>query len=296
MKTYILHHNDPDGLGAAVAAYFKFGDNAKYIMVDYTMPMPELEDGSDVYILDFSYKRAVLDKLVARMNNVLIIDHHKSAQEDLKDHPNAIFDMNKSGAGLSWDYFVGGVRPDFINYIEDADLWRFAHPNSKLIKNYIYQLELDVKVFLEAHLNFNKEKAIEIGKIIEKSIEHDWEMVRPYVHTMEVNNYIALAVNSSLRFSEFGEYLLRMLETTNMKYDFTVVYYHIGARKVKFSLRSRRHLVDVSKVCTDFGGGGHARAGGFEIDVDDFNPGYIMSKRYKKFIEDNEDILINSYT
>jgi hypothetical protein len=39
---------------------------------------------------------------------------------------SAIFDMNRSGAGLAWDYFQPMTsRLRFIDYLEDRDLWRF---------------------------------------------------------------------------------------------------------------------------------------------------------------------------
>ena len=52
--------------------------------------------------------------------------------EDLHDIPNTLFDMNHSGARLSWDFFhPGKLPPKFINYIEDRDLWKWELPSSK---------------------------------------------------------------------------------------------------------------------------------------------------------------------
>ena len=78
---YIIHHNDADGFGAAYSAFLKFGyADTKYIPIDYGWPFPELEDGSEVYILDFSVPRDLLDQLCSRMSKVQILDHHKSAK------------------------------------------------------------------------------------------------------------------------------------------------------------------------------------------------------------------------
>lgn len=275
--TYVLHHNDPDGFGAAVAAYHKFSDAAKYIPVDYTLPTPELENGSDVYILDFSFKRAVLDQLVERMNSVLIIDHHQSAKKDLEGHPNAIFDMNKSGAGLAWDYFVGTERPPFINYIEDSDLWRFALPNSHIIKNYIFNLELTLDNFLKTFHRVTLNDMIVEGEIIQSVIDHAWEIAKDMVHIIKVDEFKMLAVNSCLYYNEFGEYLLQKNEKENLGCDFAGTYFRVNEQKMKFSTRSRRALVDVSEVCTRFGGGGHARAAGFELPYSKFDGEEIRS-------------------
>src|SRR6185503_5178352 len=36
-----------------------------------------------------------------------------------------LFDMQRSGAGITWDWFSrGALRPSFINFCEDRDLWR----------------------------------------------------------------------------------------------------------------------------------------------------------------------------
>ena len=54
-KIYTLYHNNcPDGFGSALAAYLKFGDKSEYIGVKHQQDPPEMEPGSEVYILDFS--------------------------------------------------------------------------------------------------------------------------------------------------------------------------------------------------------------------------------------------------
>lgn len=87
---YVLHHNDCDGYGAAWAAFKALGkNNVQYFPIDYGWTLPEMEDGSDVYILDFSISKDELDALASRMNFVQILDHHKSAYESIGNHPNS---------------------------------------------------------------------------------------------------------------------------------------------------------------------------------------------------------------
>ncbi len=275
-KTYILHHNDPDGFGAAYAAFKALGsDNIEYISVDYGKPRPELEDGSNVYILDFSYPRSDLDKLVARMKSVLVIDHHKSAMLDLEGHPNAIFDMNKSGAGLAWDYFHPNTpRPDYINYIEDADLWRFALPESKAVKNSLYQEDLTLEAFIAGAEKSIADRIAE-GRVIQKVIDHNLQMGFDVMHTLAIDEFTMLAVNSCLHMSEFGNALFtKFLKEKNA--DFAGTYYRYTPNTYKFSLRSVGDF-DVSVICKRFGGGGHKNAAGFELPVDKFNGVFILS-------------------
>lgn len=141
----IYHGGCDDGFGAAWAVRQALGVNVDFYPGVYQQEPPNVA-GRDVIMVDFSYKRPVLDKMAAIARSILILDHHKTAAEDLADVPMApafnvweptpagmwaIFDMNRSGAGLAWDYFHPGIgnRPPFINYIEDRDLWRKALPN-----------------------------------------------------------------------------------------------------------------------------------------------------------------------
>lgn len=106
----------------------------------------------DVLIVDFSYPRSTLEALAREARSVLVLDHHATAAEQLSDVPQfdilthcdweiwqqdvgftegnlyAVFDMNRSGAGITWDYLhPGKPRPRLIDLVEDRDLWRFKH-------------------------------------------------------------------------------------------------------------------------------------------------------------------------
>ena len=277
-KTYILHHNDADGFGAAYAAMQKFGrgKNVHYISVDYGQEMPVLDDGSHLYILDFSYRRDVLDSLVKRMETVMVIDHHKSAMLDLLDHPNAIFDMNKSGAGLAWDYFnPEKPRPDFINYIEESDLFRFTLPDSRLIRNSIYQVPLDLGAYKKA-AKVSMATRVKEGKIIQKVYDMNLKMGLDVMHVIEVDEFRMLAINVCLHMSDYGNLLCKE-HIAEHNCDFAGVYYRYTQDAFKFSCRSIGEF-DVSTLCRRFGGGGHKNASGFEISVDRFNGNRITSK------------------
>lgn len=154
MKTYVLYHgNCPDGFGAAFAAWLRFTDDAEYIPVSYGKPPPEIEQGSDVYILDFSYPRAVLERLGCEVcNSLVVLDHHATAQQDLEGLPGCYFDMNKSGAVMAWEYFHKGVFsevPEFFQYLQDRDLWQFKLPMSREVSMAVRSYPYDFKVWTE---------------------------------------------------------------------------------------------------------------------------------------------------
>src|SRR6185369_13948753 len=105
MKSLIIYHAGcMDGAAAALAAWLKFGDEAEYRPASYGDAAPTDEEMHDrhVYVLDFSYPRAELDRMF-RMHcsgqfEFCVLDHHKTAQADLAGLPFCTFDMSKSGA------------------------------------------------------------------------------------------------------------------------------------------------------------------------------------------------------
>ena len=158
MKTILYHSPCPDGTAAALAAHMRLGDDAEYVGVNYGQPVPEIPDGSDVWILDFSYPASVLLSLARAMKRVTVLDHHATAEKDLSPeafralgvetathsdgfhvvskpgfNPMLIhFDMSKSGAVLAFEHFHPGTEvPPFFHYVQDRDLWRFELPESR---------------------------------------------------------------------------------------------------------------------------------------------------------------------
>lgn len=217
----VYHAGCADGLGAAWAVHKALGPDVEFVSAKYgDLPPREscpvcngtgagdyscsagctdclgtgflgpLHLNRNVLIVDFSYPLDVLRAMAAEARSVLVLDHHKTAQEDLQnpaviclddlsaskerssdsmissnqvtgasrwsrtvgnsgisqplmnfsnwidycgdelrgDDSNlaAIFDMDRSGAGLTWDYLHPGVsRPRIIDLIEDRDLWKF---------------------------------------------------------------------------------------------------------------------------------------------------------------------------
>ena len=69
-----------------------------------------LEDAEKVYIVDFSYPKDVMVKLLQQDFDLIVLDHHKTAEANLKDlalKPGSEihFDMTRSGALMTWEYF-----------------------------------------------------------------------------------------------------------------------------------------------------------------------------------------------
>src|SRR4051812_18221469 len=58
----------------------------------------------DVYMVDFCYKWEDMRWIEKQCKTLTVIDHHKTS-DWIKNEYYGIFDLNRSGAGLTWDYF-----------------------------------------------------------------------------------------------------------------------------------------------------------------------------------------------
>jgi len=135
----IAHKNCPDGFGAAWSAWTMHGNNIEYFYASYKGEInpDDIPDvtGKNVLMVDFAYPDIdLMNELNKKANKMLLLDHHKSARDKLEgkidcDH---IFDMNRSGARMAWDYFFpGSIPPLLIQYIEDRDIWKWELPNAR---------------------------------------------------------------------------------------------------------------------------------------------------------------------
>jgi uncharacterized protein len=143
MDLILYHGHCPDGWCAAYIASKKYPE-AKLVPMDHGANHAEVLKEcihKDVLMVDFSLRtREENDTLAASTRSFLILDHHKSAQAVLENASYAVFDMKRSGAGLTWDYLFGGTRPWVVDFIEDRDLWNWKLPRSKEICAYLNTL------------------------------------------------------------------------------------------------------------------------------------------------------------
>lgn len=152
MKPLVIYHADcADGFGAAFAAWLKFGNEAEYLPMQYgDTPFKVEIKNREVYVLDFSFPREVMDSLFTSARRVVWLDHHKSAFEMwtglyVKDgvhiehdydpdsmRPWVTLDDAKSGALLAWEYFHPNKEvPTLIRHIDDYDRWQFKLEGTK---------------------------------------------------------------------------------------------------------------------------------------------------------------------
>ncbi|GAH89360.1 unnamed protein product, partial [marine sediment metagenome] len=86
MKIY--YHNDLDGRCAGAIAYRALRDQNKdakieLIELDYKdeIKVKEIQLCESIYILDFSFKPEIMEKVLLLTKSIIWIDHHKTAFE-----------------------------------------------------------------------------------------------------------------------------------------------------------------------------------------------------------------------
>lgn len=274
----IYHRNCPDGFGGAWAAWKKFKNKAEYIAMDpREFPNEELK-GKEIYIVDNSYPKAVLQKLIETNKKVVVLDHHESAKEDVQAFPQNIFDNEHSGAMLAWNYFhPKKPAPKLLKYVEDEDLWRHAIPFSKEINKYIMAHPLEFKQW-DIHArkmanNTTLRGCIDSGKAITEYFNQVIDEVIERADHVQFGEYKVSAVNfSSKKFtSDIGNKLA-------IQYPpFGIVWYETD-NILHVSLRSNG-TVDVAKIAEKYYGGGHKAAAAFKIPFAGRFPWKILEKK-----------------
>lgn len=261
-KLTVMFHQDCDGFGAAFAVWCKFGDKATYIPVNYSQPVPEIPAGTDMlYIVDFSYPRAVCEELAGKYD-LMVFDHHKTAEKELAGLPYAVFDQNLSGCGLTWQALHDEPMPTLLEYVQDRDLWQFKLPHSEIINLYIATLPWDFKAwYAESKERGFYTDAKMLGRAIKAFRDSQISDCLKNVRMMRIDGHEVPVVNAVDNHDEVGAALCKAYPDSR----FSVTYRDESALR-RWSLRSVGEF-DVSQMAKIFGGGGHKNSAGFTTEI-----------------------------
>lgn len=298
--TIVLYHkNCMDGIASAYIAdqYFKFFEVSSIcIPIQYGENIYEVigEDNidlvNDLYFLDFSTDRKTMIDLASKFNKVVIIDHHKTAEAELKDidkekdNIELYFNMFKSGAMLSYDYFTvftgtepqkdlfGNIVPktDILNiskrvieYIQDRDIWEWNLPYSKEVSEFLkFSVKPnDITSFGAMMKNFNLDNARSIGETLNQARDKAVESKVKKYREINIAGINLVCINLTENISEVGNEFCKLTGKPAM------MYFINEDLQVVLSFRSLNELPDVSVLAKYFGGGGHRNACGATIDM-----------------------------
>ena len=283
----IYHGNCADGFTAAwvVNKYLKGG--VELYAATHGDPPPDVTD-RDVIIVDFSYKRPVMRQLADSARSILVLDHHKTAEAELapgdgfdllRNDPighsyydllrfppgktYALFDTNRSGAMLAWNFFFPGTEPPtLVKYVQDRDLWKFELLDSRAISSWLFSYEYTLKHWEGAMLllatDVGFKRAVSEGKAIDRKHLKDIQgLVKKNRMWWTIGDKDIPVCN--LPYTMASDAAGMMAEG----HPFAACYFDTPEGRV-FSLRSRGGGDDVSEVAKTYGGG-HRNAAGFRV-------------------------------
>jgi oligoribonuclease NrnB/cAMP/cGMP phosphodiesterase (DHH superfamily) len=262
MNTCIFHANCPDGImSAVVASLANPGIQLVPASDRRNPPPPELIDGKDVLIADFSYPLQIMEDMASRASSLVLLDHHATAEKALKHLPYCVFDQNKSGAQVCWDFFFPGQQqPLLLQAVGEADRGLSQLPFTRKIMTLAEVLPFDAEAWLDfaIRLENNLEAEIAGAEAIAawRSAKID-RLLRKAFFT-EIGGHIVPAINSCDFKSELG----RRLALGN---PFAAVFSGCDG-KWYISLRSSDSGLDVAQIAEAAGGGGHRNAAAFISD------------------------------
>lgn len=279
----IYHGNCADGFGAAWVVRKALGPDIEFYAARYGDAPPDVT-GKNVVIVDFSYPYDVLVELGDKAASVVVLDHHKTAQVELAGlfeagetfeqfntvckreckicnapHIGALFDMNRSGAGMTWDFFFPGQpRPALIDHIEDRDLWRFKLDGTREVTANLFSYAQDFEVWdMLATTSIEDQQAD--GAAIERKHKKDViELVSSTQRRMRIGGHDVPVANLPFNYSSDAGHLMADGE------PFAACYWDTATGRT-FSLRSTDAGEDVSAIAQQYGGGGHRNAAGFRV-------------------------------
>lgn len=275
----IYHAFCADGFGAAWVVHSELGRNVEFHPASYGQEPPDVT-GRDVLIVDFSYKRPVLAAMATSARLIGVIDHHKSAAEDLGGFPElppetaiwastnqysgfpfVSFDMQRSGAGMTWDYFhPGKPRPPLIDRLEDRDLWRFAFDDTRAVQANVFSYPYDFDVW-DRLMGTDLAMLRVEGEAIERKHHKDVaELVGASRRTMTIGGHKVPVANLPYTLTSDAGHLMAQGQ------PFAACYLDTPDGRT-FSLRSTDAGVDVSEIAKAYGGGGHRNAAGFKMPL-----------------------------
>ena len=297
----IYHSPCLDGLTAAWAVRLKW-PNIQFVPSNYG-EVADLDQfaGKHILMVDFTYPRDTIEQLLSVTASVTILDHHESAMQVLQPLlaeglVEGEFDMTRSGARMAWDYCfpadeqnpfdvlgevtdydpetgwvrtgTTGIVPRLVNYVQDRDLWTWALPNSRAVNAWIgsHQMDFEHWEFIAAELQNDKRFAeiVEIGGACVEQLDNFVNMTIKAGKRLMIIGGIEVEVVNAPYFlsSDIGNILSRGA-------PFAATYFDNGKGERVFSLRSQfgkeEGALDVSKIATLYGGGGHKPASGFRV-------------------------------
>lgn len=222
-----------------------------------------------VVIADVCFKSEILDDIRSKAKELIVLDHHKTSFEVMNTRSYCIYDENRSGCQLCWDYFFPRERrPRWLDLIGDRDLWKFRFPETRAFSSAIFHRYSNARIRdMDEISRASIKDLVQFGmvclEIDKKYIDIEVNKAKKCIltHPESGQTFRVWASTSTKSRSEIGHIL-----SSRTDCDFALIYsYSLEDDEWWFSLRSQSaERADVGKIAQMYSeGGGHACASGF---------------------------------
>lgn len=258
----IYHGNCADGFTSAWVVRKALGPDTEFHAGFYRDAPPDVA-GKNVYIVDFSYQRAIMEDIVSKANQVYHVDHHDTAIKDMVGYESSKFtkfyseENTESGAMLTWKFFFPNIDvPDIIKHVDDRDRWQFKLPGTREIAANMFSYAYTFENW-DMLMNQRLEQQVSEGSAIERRMAKDvMELMNVVVRRMNICGYNVPVANVPY---QYGSDMCMHLAKSE---PFAAYYYDKPTHR-EFGLRSADGGVHVGDIAKNFLGGGHEHAAGF---------------------------------
>ena len=240
-----------------------------------------------VDVADWSQLGDFADMIKASSITKICIDHHASnpgyadinvIDKDASSAGELIFDLITN---MNGKITLEVATPLYLSIATDTGWFKFSNTSAKALKACSDLIQVGVKseiiyeqLFQTKQMSYLKLLTLALGILRQ---ECDGKVVWTKLTKEMVKSSGVPFVDTDVIID-----LIRAVKEVEV----VIIFREIGNRKTKISLRSK-HTVDVAKLASDFGGGGHVRAAGASIpEPIDTAIGNVISG-VREYFEDN---------
>lgn len=239
----------------------------------------------NILFVDLCPKFDYLFEICKIANNIVVLDHHKTSLDAYEINKTScpanlhiILDMERSGCQITWDYFFPEtIRPWFVNYVGDRDLWAWKMIYSKEINQALFDNNLLDPYYLNnitTLLSYSQEQInalVKEGSLLLKMQKKQLDIAvnRAIEASMDVNGKIYniwLGTTTTADRSDLGNLLANKPLASGLIPDFSATWvYEPKLNEWWISLRGHKESPDLTLIAGVYGGGGHFSASGLSI-------------------------------
>lgn len=235
------------------------------IDIDYkdTIDLSKILPNEEIYIVDFSFKPEVMEELLKITQQIVWIDHHKTAMEyRYSQELKGIRDNNFSGCELTWKYIHPEIPiPKIVKMLGRYDVWDFTEYGEELNK-----LQAGIRLFDHNPENLNWTEWFKDYCDLKQELEGGYFALRyrnnQYASLIKAWSFWTTFEGHKSICCNAGSVSSQLFDSIKEDYDLMIPFVFDG-KQWTVSLYTKKDI-DCSEIAKKYGGGGHKQAAGFQ--------------------------------